>query len=73
MRELVGVVLDETLGAAVAAGLLVGGEAQRDRALGTAPARVRARTTDSTIALKSFMSIAPRPQTKPSRISPEKG
>ena len=30
---------------------------------GTAPAAARARTTDSSIASKSFMSTAPRPQT----------
>ena len=37
------------------------------------PALTRARTTLSTIASKSFMSTAPRPQTQPSVISPEKG
>ena len=33
---------------------------------GAAPARARARTTLSTMASKSFMSTAPRPQTQPS-------
>ena len=62
--ELVAVLLDEHLGAVVAAGLLVGGEAQHDRPLGH-PARraARARTTESSIASKSFMSTAPRPHT----------
>ena len=40
---------------------------------GFTPARCRARTTDSTIASKSFMSTAPRPQTHPSKISPANG
>ena len=40
---------------------------------GWAPARARARTTESAIASKSFMSTAPRPQTKPSWISPANG
>ncbi len=62
--ELLAVLLDEHLGALVAAGLLVGGEAEHDRPRpARAPARARARTTDSSIASKSFMSTAPRPQT----------
>ena len=64
-RELVAVPAStQHLGALVAAGLLVGGEAEHDRAVGhRGPARARARTTESSIASKSFMSTAPRPQT----------
>ena len=40
---------------------------------GRTPARAQARTTARTIASMFFMSMAPRPQTTPSRISPEKG
>ena len=40
---------------------------------GCSPVRAHCRTSDSSIASMSFMSIAPRPQMKPSRSSPEKG
>ena len=40
---------------------------------GLRPLRSRSRTTASVIASMSFMSTAPRPQTQPSAISPEKG
>ena len=72
--EPVAVLVDEELRALVAAGLLVGGEGQHDRALGHPTGRARGPgRTLSTIASKSFMSTAPRPQTQPSWISPENG
>ncbi|CAM5263352.1 hypothetical protein SHIRM173S_13386 [Streptomyces hirsutus] len=40
---------------------------------GRTPWRAQARTTARIIASMFFMSTAPRPQTTPSRTSPEKG
>ena len=67
------VVVDQRVRALLAAGLLVGHERQHDVARGRRPSCVSWRTTASIIASMSFMSIAPRPQTQPSAISPENG
>ncbi len=40
---------------------------------GTTPLRLKSRATATLIATMSFMSMAPRPQTKPSWIAPENG
>ena len=72
--EQVRVVVDQPVRALAAAGLLVGEEARaRRRAAAGGPRAAAARTTASIIASMSFMSTAPRPQTQPSAISPEKG
>ncbi len=61
--EEVGAVVDEPVAAELAAGLLVGKNANTRSRGGTMPSRLKWRATAIIMPTMSFMSIAPRPQT----------